>query len=76
MIKLINHSIPSSRVVLLHTFLFNVVFFTFQERSDLQDQLQRLSMDKFKKLEDSEELQGFQVQELAKVKHMVSHTCM
>ena len=34
-------------------------------------------MDKFKKQEDSEELQGFQVQELAKVKHMVSynHVC-
>ncbi|XP_038045763.1 golgin subfamily A member 1-like [Patiria miniata] len=41
-----------------------------KEKSGLKDQFQRVSLDKFKKQEESEELQGFQVQELAKVKHM------
>lgn len=44
----------------------------WQENSSLQERLQRLELTRFKKEEEQEDIQGFQVQELAKVKHMVS----
>ncbi|XP_041481592.1 golgin subfamily A member 1-like isoform X2 [Lytechinus variegatus] len=40
------------------------------ENSDLQEKLKKAEMQQFLKREDNDELQGFQIQELAKVKHM------
>ncbi|KAJ8038628.1 Golgin subfamily A member 1 [Holothuria leucospilota] len=42
-----------------------------KENASLQEQLQRLELTQFKKEEEQEDFQGFQVQELAKVKHML-----
>ncbi|XP_071947307.1 uncharacterized protein [Antedon mediterranea] len=40
------------------------------EKQSLQERLQKLEMSHFIKLEENDELHGFQVQEMAKVKHM------
>eukprot|EP00057_Strongylocentrotus_purpuratus_P001834 XP_003723292.1 PREDICTED: golgin subfamily A member 1 isoform X1 [Strongylocentrotus purpuratus] len=40
------------------------------ENADLQQKLKKAEMQTFMKREDNDELQGFQIQELAKVKHM------
>ncbi|XP_033115685.1 golgin subfamily A member 1-like isoform X2 [Anneissia japonica] len=40
------------------------------EKKSLQERLQKLEMSHFIKLEENDELHGFQVQEMAKIKHM------
>ncbi|XP_071487344.1 golgin subfamily A member 1-like [Diadema antillarum] len=45
-----------------------------KEKAELQEKLKKSEMQQFMKREDYDELQGFQVQELAKVKHMFVNT--